>query len=108
MYLALADAKQALALYAASPHFEPEFGSSRAFVYQWLHALASYGEVDTSVTADLPTYAVLTREGTRHHVAFNASAGPVTARFSDGVRVPLGPFEQKVVSAPIAPATAAR
>ena len=33
---------------AASPHFEPEFGSSRAFTYQWLHALGSYGQVDTT------------------------------------------------------------
>jgi endoglucanase Acf2 len=103
MHLALADAPRALALYAASPHFEPEFGSSRAFVYQWLHALDGFGQVDTSVRASLPTYAVLRRGDTRHHVAFNPGAAPVTALFSDGVRVNLGAFEEKVVSAPVSP-----
>ena len=99
MYLALAEPRQALALLAESPHFEPEFGSSRPFVYQWLHALDSYGQVDTSVRADLPTHAVLRAGATRHHVAFNPGATPVVAHFSDGVQVPLGPFEEKVVSA---------
>jgi endoglucanase Acf2 len=98
MYLALAEPKQALALLAESPHFEPEFGSSRAFVYQWLHALDSYGQVDTTVRADLPTHAVLRAGGKRHHVAFNPTATPAVAHFSDGVQVPLGPFEEKVVS----------
>jgi endoglucanase Acf2 len=99
MYLALADAPGALALHAQSPHFEPEFGSSRAFVYQWLHALDSFGQVDPSVRADLPTHAVLRKGETRHHVAFNPGPGAAVARFSDGVQVPLGPFDLKVVSA---------
>ena len=57
--------------------------------------------------ADLPTYAVLRSGATRHHVAFNATAAPAIAHFSDGVELSLGPFEEKVVSAPVA-ATAAR
>jgi endoglucanase Acf2 len=109
MHQALADPGQALAQLRASPHFEPEFGNSRAFTYQWLHALASHGQVDTTVTADAPTYAVLRAGGTRHHVAFNPRGEPARVRFSDGVTVQLGPFEQKVVSAPAGgPATAAR
>jgi endoglucanase Acf2 len=100
MYLALGDPQQALALYAQSPHFEPEFGSSRPFVSHWLQSLASYGQVDTTVHGELPTFAVLRANGTRHHVAFNPAATPVVARFSDGVSVSLGPFEEKVVSAP--------
>jgi endoglucanase Acf2 len=99
MYLALADPQQALALHAQSPHFEPEFGSSRPFVHHWLHALASYGQVDASVHADLPTFAVLRANGTRHHVAFNPGPAPVVARFSDGVTLTLGPFEEKVMNA---------
>jgi len=100
MYLALADPQQALALLDQSPHFEPEFGSSRPFVYQWLHALGSYGQVDPGVRGDLPTFAVLRTGATRHHVAFNPGNTPLTAKFSDGVSVPLGPFEEAVVSAP--------
>ena len=98
MYLALADPQQALALSAQSPHFEPEFGSSRPFVYQWLHALAGYGQVDATVHADSPFFAVLRAGGTRHHVAFNPGPAPLTVRFSDGVSVPLGPYEEKVVA----------
>jgi hypothetical protein len=108
MFQALGDPQRALAQYQANPHFEPEFGVSRAFVYQWLHALASFGQVDASVTADLPTYAVFRAGGTRHHVALNPTARPLTVRFSDGAVLELAPYEQKVASGPLAPATAAR
>jgi hypothetical protein len=100
MYLALADPQEALALHAASPHFEPEFGVSRAFVYQWLHALAGLGQVDATVTADAPTFAVFKRGDTRHHVAFNPGARPTTVQFSDGAALSLGPFEEKSVAGP--------
>ncbi len=108
MHQALVDPAEPLRQYRENPHFETEFGVSRAFVYQWLHALASFGQVDPTVTADLPTYAVLRQGGTRHHVALNPGPDPRTVRFSDGVRVQLGGFEQKVTSGPVAPATAAR
>jgi endoglucanase Acf2 len=98
MYLALTDARQALALYAESPHYEPEFGASRPFVYQWLHALAGLGSVDAAVSADAPTFAVFLRDGIRRHVAFNPGAQPTTVRFSDGAQLALGPFEEKVVA----------
>jgi hypothetical protein len=107
MYLALADPGKALAMYKDNPHFEPEFGSSKAFAYQWLHALRSFGQVDTTVTADVATYAVLSDGQTRHHAAFNARSKKVTVSFSDGVKLELGPYEQKVVSGP-ATTTAAR
>ncbi len=59
------------------------------------------------MTADSPTYAVLRQGNTRHHVALNPGARDLQVRFSDGTFVDLGPHEQKVVSTPIAPATAA-
>ena len=108
MYLALGDPKKALAMAAESPHFEPEFGSSRAAAYHWLHALGSYGQVDTTVTADVPTYAVLRSGDTRHHIAWNPSGKKAQVRFSDGVTVALGPYEQKVLSAPATATTASR
>ena len=108
MYLALVDPKKALAQYEENPHFAPEFGVSRSFVYQWLHALGSYGQVDPTVTADVPTFAVFRQGSTRHHVAMNPSAKAARVHFSDGVAIELPPFSEKVVSRPIAPATAAR
>jgi endoglucanase Acf2 len=101
MFQALGDPHKALAIASQNPHFDPEFGASRAFVYQWLHALARYGQVDTTVTADTATYAVLRDGGTRHHVAFNPTLRPTQVRFSDGVSVALQPYEQKVVSSPV-------
>ena len=106
MYLALAEPKKAIALYKENPYFEPEFGSSRAYVYHWLHTLAAHGQVDATVTADAPTYAVLNDGATRHHVAFNPTAAPLVVKFSDGVTVSLGAHEQKVVSAPAVAVTA--
>jgi endoglucanase Acf2 len=108
MFQALGDPQRALALYQENPHFELEFGVSRAFLYQWLHALASFGQVDTTVSADSPTFAVLRNGATRHHLAFNPHDQPRTVRFSDGVVLQLAPFEHKVASAPAQPATAAR
>jgi endoglucanase Acf2 len=108
MYLALVDAKKALAQYAESPHFAPEFGVSRSFVYQWLHALDRYGQVDPTVTADLPTFAVFRQGATRHHVALNPGGTPLRVRFSDGVVLEVPPFAEKVVSKPTAASTAAR
>jgi endoglucanase Acf2 len=101
MYLALSDPREALARYAESPHFEAEFGSSRPFVYQWLHALADLGQVDATVSADAPTAAVFRQGDVRHHVAFNPGAQPVTVRFSDGARVDVGAFDEKMVAGPV-------
>ena len=79
--------RQALAqLRDENPHFEPEFGSSRAFVYQWLHALASYGQVDT--TRDRrhapPTPSCATAAPATTWPSTPAARRP-RVRFSDGV-----------------------
>jgi endoglucanase Acf2 len=108
MYLALVDPKKALAQYAENPHFQPEFGVSRSFVYQWLHALGRYGQVDPTVTADTPTFAVFRQGTTRHHVAMNPTDKILRVRFSDGTVVDVPPLGEKVVSKAIAAATAAR
>jgi endoglucanase Acf2 len=105
MFQALGDPRGALAQYQENPHFEPEFGVSRAYVYHWLHALAGFGQVDTTVTADSPTYAVLRDGRTRHHVALNPGARPMKVRFSDGAVLDLAPFEHKVLTTPVTPAT---
>ena len=106
MFQALGDPERALAQYRANPHFETEFGVSRAFVYQWLHALASFGQVDTTITADSPTYAVLRAGSTRHHVALNpgrpAAGGALLRRRRRRAR----PLRAKGRERPVPPATA--
>ncbi len=108
MYLALSDPKAALAQMEASPHYQPEFGVSRAFVYQWMHALGSYGQVDATVTANAPTYAVFRKGQVRHHVAFNPTGQKQSIKFSDGVVVEVGPHGHEVVSTEVRAATASR
>jgi endoglucanase Acf2 len=87
MYRALEDPQAALTLYDRGARFDPEFGDSQAFVYHWLHGLADLGWVDTTVTADAPTYAVFSKGGVRQHVAWNPGGSPTRMTFSDGVTV---------------------
>jgi endoglucanase Acf2 len=98
MYLALAEPKKALELYEEDPHLSLEFGNSRASLHHWLHNLNVLGRVDTSVTADSPTYAVFDNHGQRTHVAYNAEAAERTVRFSDGTTLAVPPRQMKVKS----------
>ncbi|HZJ17696.1 MAG TPA: glycosyl hydrolase [Chthoniobacteraceae bacterium] len=88
MYRALSDPQDALAQFEAQPaNFKPEAGNSLAFTYLWLSTLAEFGQIDRSVTADTPFYAVFSKDGKRTHVAWSGSDKPREVRFSDGVRV---------------------
>ncbi|QFZ24118.1 carbohydrate-binding protein [Saccharothrix syringae] len=81
-FLALADPAQALAQYGSG--LEPESGDSRAHAYHWLTSLDTFGTPDTSVTANVPTHAVLSKNGARTYVAYNPGASATTVTFSDG------------------------
>ncbi|ONI91213.1 glycoside hydrolase [Saccharothrix sp. ALI-22-I] len=81
-FLAIADPAQALANYGGG--LTPEDGDSRAHAYHWITALDTYGTPDTSVTANVPTYAVLSKNGARTYVAYNPGTEATTVTFSDG------------------------
>ena len=98
MYLAAAEPKRALELYQEDPHLGLEFGNSHASLHHWLHNLAVLGRLDTDVTADTPTYAVFTNQGSRTYVAFNPERSERTVRFSDGTTLAVPPREMKVQS----------
>ena len=105
MYLALAEPRKALAQLrrqtpTSSPSSAAAAPSSTSGCTRW-PATARWTPPSPPTR---PTYAVLRAGGTRHHVAFNPAARRRAVRFSDGVTVELGPFEQKVVSAPDRPA----
>ena len=71
MYLALAEPQKAMGLLRDDPYLEPEFGNARATTLHWISNLQALGEVETSVTADVPTFAVFKQGAARAHVAWS-------------------------------------
>lgn len=76
----------------ANVGYTPEEGETRAHTYHWIHNLKVMGQLDTTVTADIPTYAVFNKAGTRTYVAYNPGTVGITVSFSNGVNcdVPAG------------------
>ena len=92
MYRALTDPQDALRQFdARAAGFKPEGGNSLANTAHWLSALDALGQVDRTVTADAPFYAVFSKAGKKTHVAYNMDATPRTVRFSDGATVQCAP-----------------
>ena len=91
-YLAFADPGLALTYYRADPGYEPFDGESRAHTLHWLHNLKKMGRVDTTFTADTPTYAVFANPGAdTTYVAFNAGPDERTVTFSNGFTLRAAP-----------------
>lgn len=67
-----------------SGNYTPEAGETKAHTYHWLHNLNALGQVDTSITANVPTYAVFNKNGVRTCVAYNAAGTTQTVTFSNG------------------------
>lgn len=74
-----------------STSYGPEEGDSRAHTFHWLRNLASLGQVDTTITANTPLYAVFTRNGARTYVAANRTTAPITVTFSNGTTLTVQP-----------------
>ncbi|WP_127531831.1 glycosyl hydrolase [Paenibacillus kobensis] len=83
-YQALYDASGAISLFNANPNYTPEDGESKAHTYSFLYNMQALGQVDTTVTANVPTYGVFKKGSTRNYVAYNAGSTAITAVFSDG------------------------
>ncbi len=67
-------------------------GETKAHEYYWITNLQALGQVDETVTANLPLYRVFkTASGVRTHVAFNAGSVAITAAFSDGANLSVPP-----------------
>lgn len=69
----------------SNSNYAPESGDSKAHTYHWIHNINQLGTIDPTVTANIPTYAVFTKNGVRNHVAFNPQIVPIQVTFSDGV-----------------------
>ncbi len=83
-YLSLADPNQALSYYFADPDYEAFDGESRAHTMHWLYNMKKMGQVDTSVVADVPTYAVFNDGMDKTYIAYNAASSERMVNFSDG------------------------
>jgi endoglucanase Acf2 len=85
MYRALSDPQDAMRLYqAAGEKYPGEGGNSRANTYHWLSTLSAMGQVDATVTADHPLYAVFKKGNVRTYAAYNLRNEALTVTFSDG------------------------
>lgn len=82
-FQALSNPSTAIAKFG-SGNYTPEAGESKAHTYHWLHNLNALGQLDTSITANTPTYAVFNNNGTRTYVAYNPSSSPISVGFSNG------------------------
>jgi endoglucanase Acf2 len=69
---------------AGNAGYTPEQGESKAHTYHWITTLDALGAPDPSVTGDLPTSAVFTKNGTRTYAAHNHGSTARTVTFSDG------------------------
>jgi endoglucanase Acf2/PKD repeat protein len=87
-YLALADPNRALNNYLNDPDYEPFHGESRAHTYHWLYNIKKMGQVETGITADIPTYAVF-RDAADDltYVAYNAGPTERLVTYSDGFSI---------------------
>ncbi|HUG21482.1 glycosyl hydrolase [Piscinibacter sp.] len=93
------DPGAALAQFNANPGAPPEWGQTKADVYNFIAALANYGKLETSVTADLPSYNVFNKNGTKNYAAYNPGAATVCVSFSDGKKMNVA-AKQLVVNGP--------
>ncbi|PTA66507.1 glycosyl hydrolase [Deinococcus arcticus] len=80
-----------------SGNYTPEEGETKAHTYQFLHSLNAMGQVDTTVTANTPHYAVFKKGNTRTYAAYNPGSSAVTVSFSDGATLNV-PARQVVSS----------
>ena len=98
-YLALADPNLALSYYYSDTSYEPFDGESRAHTMHWLYNLKKMGHVDTTISADIPTYSVFkTQGGDLTYISYNAGSEDRLVTFSDGFSMTVAPKELKSVS----------
>lgn len=96
MFQALQNPSAAVSKFG-SGNYTPEVGESKAHTYHWIHNLNAMGQLDTSVTANIPTYAVFNKAGVRTYVAYNPGSSAINVSFSNGVTCSV-PARQMIAS----------
>ena len=91
MYLALAEPDRALKMFEEDTYFNVEFGNTRLLMRHWLSNMQALGQVDTSVSANVPTYGVFKGPKGTSYAAYNPTASAKTVKFSDGQTLKVAP-----------------
>jgi len=92
MYRAISNVTEAKASFAArASAMIPEAGNSKANAYHWIHNLDAMGNVDITVTADYPIYAVFNKNNVKTYVVYNMTNTELTVHFSDGHTITVQP-----------------
>jgi endoglucanase Acf2 len=87
MYLSLAEPERAQKMFEEDSYFDVEFGNTHLLLRHWLKTMQALGQVDATVTANLPTYGVFKGPKGLSYVAYNPSPTPKEVRFSDGKKL---------------------
>ncbi len=91
MYLALAEPERAQKMLEEDTYFDVEFGNTRLLMRQWLKNISALGQVEPTVTANVPTYGVFKGPKGKTYVAYNPSDSAREVTFSDGKRLRVLP-----------------
>jgi endoglucanase Acf2 len=91
MYLSLAEPERALKMYDEDTYFDVEFGNTHLLLKHWLKNIAALGQVETTVTADIPTYGVFKGPHGKTYVAYNGTGKSQEVSFSDGAKLTVKP-----------------
>jgi endoglucanase Acf2 len=92
MYLSLAEPERAQKMLEEDTYFDVEFGNTRLLMRHWLKNIQALGQVDPSVTANVPTYGVFKGPKGKSYVAYNPSDTARDVTFSDGKRLLVQPW----------------
>jgi hypothetical protein len=79
-------------MFEEDTYFNVEFGNTRLLMRHWLKNMAALGQVDTTVTADVPTFAVFKGPKGKTYSAYNLSSSAKEVSFSDGQKLKLKPW----------------
>lgn len=84
-FMSMGNPDRALSEFLANPNYQIFDGESKAHTYHWLGNMKRIGQVDTTVTANVPTFATFRNsEGAMTYVAFNKESVNTDVQFSDG------------------------
>jgi hypothetical protein len=78
-------------MYEDDTLFDVEFGNTKLLLQHWLKNINALGQVDTTVTANVPTYGVFKGPNGKTYTAYNGHKKTIDVEFSDGTKLKVSP-----------------